>query len=60
MLDAVVAEQSISILSDERVSGKLRVTGKSAYESSLTQKIAYIYIYIYIYHYMFRIIVTLK
>ena len=50
MLDAVVAEQSISILSDERVSAKLRVTGKSAYESSLTQKIAYIYVYIYIYN----------
>ena len=28
-------------LSDERVSAKLRVTGKSAYESSLIQKIAY-------------------
>ena len=39
MLDAVVAEQS----------AKLRVTGKSAYESSLIQKNAYIYIYIYIY-----------
>ena len=31
---------------------KLRVTGKSVYESSLIQKIAYIYIYIYIYIYV--------
>ena len=38
---------------DERVSAKLRVTEKSAYESSLIQKIAYIYIqYIYIYIYL--------